>query len=35
MTISEIKALAGELGYGVTQARKSDIIQEFMNQQEG
>lgn len=34
MTISEIKALAGELGYSITKTRKADIIAEFIMQQE-
>ena len=34
MTIAEIKALAGELGYSVTKTRKAEIIQEFFWQQE-
>lgn len=33
MTIAEIKALAGELGYTLTATRKADIIAEFLNQQ--
>ena len=35
MTIAEIKALAGELGYSITKTRKSEIIEEFLEQQEG
>lgn len=35
MTIAEIKALAGELGYSITKAKKADIITEFLSQQEG
>ena len=35
MTISEIKALAVELGYSITATRKADIISEFLAQQEG
>ena len=35
MTIAEIKALAGELGYSVTKTKKADIITEFLNHQEG
>jgi len=35
MTISEIKALADELGYSITATRKADIITEFLAQQEG
>ena len=34
MTIAEIKSLAENLGYGITKTKKSDIIQEFLNQQE-
>lgn len=34
MTISEIKALAYELGYTITATRKADIIAEFLAQQE-
>lgn len=35
MTIAEIKALAADLGYTVTQTKKADIIAEFLGQQEG
>ena len=35
MTISEIKALADELGYTITSTKKADIITEFLSQQEG
>jgi hypothetical protein len=35
MTISEIKALAVELGYSITKTRKAEIIEEFLMQQEG
>lgn len=35
MTIAEIKALAADLGYTVTQTKKADIITEFLKQQEG
>ncbi len=35
MTISEIKALAAELGYSITKTRKAEIIAEFLSQQEG
>ncbi len=35
MTIAEIKALASDLGYTVTQTKKADIITEFLGQQEG
>jgi hypothetical protein len=34
MTISEIKALAAELGYSITRTRKAEIISEFLEQQE-
>ena len=34
MTISEIKALASELGYSITKTRKAEIIAEFLGQQE-
>ena len=34
MTIAEIKALAGELGYSITKTRKAEIIAEFLAQQE-
>lgn len=34
MTIAEINALAGELGYSITKTRKADIIEEFLMQQE-
>jgi hypothetical protein len=34
MTISEIKALAEELGYSITKTKKADIISEFLTQQE-
>lgn len=34
MTIAEIKALAVELGYSNTKTRKTDIIAEFLAQQE-
>ncbi len=33
MTITEIKALADELGYSITAAKKADIIEEFLAQQ--
>ena len=33
--ISEIKALADELGYTITTTKKADIITEFLAQQEG
>lgn len=35
MTIAEIKTLAADLGYTVTQTKKADIITEFLGQQEG
>ena len=35
MTIAEIKSLADELGYSITQTKKADIISEFLAQQEG
>lgn len=35
MTIAEIKALAADLGYTVTQTKKAEIIAEFLGQQEG
>lgn len=35
MTISEIKALADELGYTITATKKADIITEFLARQEG
>lgn len=34
MTISEIKALAAQLGYSITKTRKADIVAEFLAQQE-
>lgn len=34
MTISDIKALAAELGYSIIAAKKADIIAEFLQQQE-
>ena len=34
MTIAEIKALAVELGYSITKTKKTEIIQEFLAQQE-
>lgn len=33
MTISEIKALADNLGYTITRTRKSEIIEEFLKEQ--
>ena len=35
MTIAEIKALAADRGYTVTQTKKADIIAQFLGQQEG
>ena len=35
MTIAEIKSLAAELGYSITKTRKSEIVEEFLEQQEG
>lgn len=35
MTIAEIEALAAQLGYSITKARKAEIIAEFISQQEG
>lgn len=34
MTISEIKSLAEELGYSISKSKKSEIVQEFLEQQE-
>jgi len=34
MTIAQIKALASELGYTITESKKADIIAEFLRQQE-
>nr|DAF72816.1 MAG TPA: HeH/LEM domain [Caudoviricetes sp.] len=33
MTVAEIKALAAQLGYSVTKAKKADIITEFLEQE--
>ena len=33
MTVAEIKALAAQLGYSVTKAKKADIITEFLGQE--
>lgn len=33
MTVTEIKALAKELGYSITKTRKNEIIEEFLEQQ--
>lgn len=30
MTVAEIKSLADELGYSITQTKKADIINEFL-----
>lgn len=35
MTIAQIKALAGDLGYSITATKKADIINQFLIQQEG
>jgi hypothetical protein len=35
MTIAQIKALAGDLGYSITATKKADIITQFIEQQEG
>lgn len=35
MTIANIKSLAASLGYTITKSVKSDIIAEFLEQQEG
>ena len=35
MTIAQIKALAGDLGYSITATKKADIISQFIEQQEG
>ena len=35
MTVSEIKALADSLGYDVTATKKADIINEFLDKQNG
>ena len=34
LTIAQIKALAGELGYTITATKKADIVAEFLEQQE-
>lgn len=34
MTIPEIKALAAANGYSITKTKKSDIIAEFISQEE-
>ena len=34
MTIAEIKALAGDFGYTLTETKKADIIEEFIAQQD-
>lgn len=33
MTVTQIKALANELGYSITKSLKVDIIDEFLRQQ--
>ena len=33
LTIAQIKALAAELGYTITETKKADIIAEFLAQQ--
>ena len=35
MTIAQIEALAEELGYTITMTLKADIIEEFLEQQNG
>ena len=35
MTIAEIKAIAEERGYTITETLKADIITEFLTQQNG
>ncbi len=35
LTIAQIKALAEDCGYTITKTKKADIIEEFLNQQEG
>lgn len=35
LTIAQIKAIAGELGYTISATRKADIIAEFLTQQGG
>lgn len=35
MTISEIKTLAGGLGYSITATKKADIVEEFLKEQGG
>jgi hypothetical protein len=35
MTIAQIEALAEELGYTITKTLKADIIEEFLEQQNG
>lgn len=35
LTISQIKELADENGYKITETKKADIIGEFLSQQEG
>lgn len=35
MTISEIKSLAGGLGYSIAATKKADIVAEFLKEQGG
>lgn len=35
MTITDIKALANSLGYGISATKKAEIINEFLTQQGG
>lgn len=35
MTVAEIKSLAESAGYEITETRKADIIEQFLEQQEG
>lgn len=35
MTVSDIKRLADELGYSITENKKADIIKEFLDRQGG
>jgi len=35
MTVAQIKALAGGLGYSITKTVKAEIITEFLTQQGG
>lgn len=34
MTVSQVKALAADVGYSITKTKKADIIDEFLRQQE-